>query len=361
MAAKLLSSLVQTKSIELVMAPLAAQVSQLIILNEAGEKEGIPMPMLVSHAEKITSAIHDLVIAAQTLVNESNNEVFKSEMPEACALVTAAGNSLHDATNKLLQHPFSREVRYALVDSARNILETTMKVLLVYDKAEVQKIVCATCWVIDRLGLTEAVTSMDGFLVSFRGFSESLVLLVSLCNKRQRELSNSNQRSRLLSAMAILRQAVGVLSSTMQVYFSNPSLTSAKVNRDYVIGQIKFACKEIIKIVENRHDEDNSELPSLSSNMQKAYNQLDSKAALETSNQMDCYLDAIVRSSMAVADLSHDDSRDKIVEACQNVLETRNDLAALQNVMSQTSESGTSSQDYDETTEKLSKGLKELD
>lgn len=49
-------------------------------------------------------------------------------MAEACALVTAAGNSLLDATTKLIEQPFSREVRYALVDSARNILETTMKV-----------------------------------------------------------------------------------------------------------------------------------------------------------------------------------------------------------------------------------------
>lgn len=40
---------------------------------------------------------------------------------------------------------------------------------------------------------------------------------------------------------------------------------------------------------------------------------------MDTSNQLDCYLDAIVRSSMAVADMSHDDSRDSIVEACQNV------------------------------------------
>lgn len=33
------------------------------------------MPMLVSHAQKITTAVHSLVLAAQTLVNNSNNEV----------------------------------------------------------------------------------------------------------------------------------------------------------------------------------------------------------------------------------------------------------------------------------------------
>ncbi|KAK3748768.1 hypothetical protein QZH41_003534 [Actinostola sp. cb2023] len=137
---------------------------------------------------------------------------------------------------------------------------------------------------------------------------------------------------------------------------------SCRVNRDYVVGQIKFACDEIIKIVENR-DEDSSstETPSMYSNMEKAYHQLNPSVAMDTSNQMDCYLDAIVRSSMAVANTCQDVSRDRIVEACQNVLETRNDLTALQNMMASTPDSMMSRRKFDKTTDKLSLGLKELD
>ena len=49
-------------------------------------------------------------------------------MPPACDLVTDAGNCLLMATHQLKQQPFSNKVRYNLVDSARNILEGTMKV-----------------------------------------------------------------------------------------------------------------------------------------------------------------------------------------------------------------------------------------
>ena len=51
-------------------------------------------------------------------------------MPPACDAVTDAGNALLMATHQLKQQPFSSKVRYTLVDSARNILEGTMKVKL---------------------------------------------------------------------------------------------------------------------------------------------------------------------------------------------------------------------------------------
>ena len=54
----------------------------------------------------------------------------KSEMPPACDSVTKAGDALLKATHQLKQQPFSSKVRYNLVDSARNILEGTMKVNL---------------------------------------------------------------------------------------------------------------------------------------------------------------------------------------------------------------------------------------
>ena len=51
-----------------------------------------------------------------------------SEMPAACDQLTEAGNNLLKATHQIKQEPFSHKIRYDLVDSARNILEGTMKV-----------------------------------------------------------------------------------------------------------------------------------------------------------------------------------------------------------------------------------------
>ncbi|XP_048584760.1 uncharacterized protein LOC116618752 isoform X2 [Nematostella vectensis] len=361
MTTKLLSSLVQTRSIELVLAPLAAQVSQLIILNEVGERDGIPVPNLVSHANEICESIRSLVLAAENLVSESTDDEFKAAMPEACSEVTQSGQALHMASHKLNQESFSHAVRYSLVDSARNILEGTMKVLLVYDQNEVRKIIRAVHWVMDRLGFTEAVTSMRGFIISFKAFTESLMLLASLCDKRQRELSNTWQRDRILSAMAILKKSVGLLSSTMQVYLRQPANHQAKASRDYVVGQIKLACTEIIRAVEAT-EEINQHSGCLADTLKKAHHELRQPHAWsDSTNQLDCYLDAIIRSSMAIANTVEGAKREKIVTASQLVLQTRNELSESQKAIMSNSNGLKERRNLDTTVNRLTSELKRLD
>ncbi|RMX44072.1 hypothetical protein pdam_00015030 [Pocillopora damicornis] len=219
MSAKLLSSLVQTKSIEFVLAPIASQVSQVILLNEAAQRDGVPLPDLVSSAQQIREAIKSLILAAQALVSETTDDDLKSEMPPACDSVTKAGDALLKATHQLKQQPFSSKVRYNLVDSARNILEGTMK-----------------------------------------------------------------------------------------------------ASRDYVVGQIMLACTEIIKTVEARDDLGWSvdEPGYMAATLEKAHKQLSPHSRLEAGNDLDSYLDAIVRSSMGVANTCEGERRDRIVQACQS-------------------------------------------
>ena len=45
-----------------------------------------------------------------------------------------------------------------------------------------------------------------------------------------KELSNPRQRDRLLSAMMILKKSIGLLSTSMQVYLSNPTNLQTKVS-----------------------------------------------------------------------------------------------------------------------------------
>ena len=51
------------------------QVSQLILLNEAAQKDGIPLPDLVFSAQQIREAIRSLVLAGQELVSETPDNV----------------------------------------------------------------------------------------------------------------------------------------------------------------------------------------------------------------------------------------------------------------------------------------------
>jgi len=51
------------------------KVSQLILLNEAAQRDGIPLPDLVPSAQQIREAIKSLVLAGQKLVSETPDNV----------------------------------------------------------------------------------------------------------------------------------------------------------------------------------------------------------------------------------------------------------------------------------------------
>ena len=51
------------------------KVSQLILLNEAAQKDGVPLPDLVPSAQQIRQAVESLVLAGKKLVSETSDSV----------------------------------------------------------------------------------------------------------------------------------------------------------------------------------------------------------------------------------------------------------------------------------------------
>ena len=47
----------------------------MILLNEAAQRDGVPLPDLVSSAQQIREAIKSLVLTAQALVSETTDDV----------------------------------------------------------------------------------------------------------------------------------------------------------------------------------------------------------------------------------------------------------------------------------------------
>ena len=50
-------------------------MSQLILLNEAAQRDGVPLPDLVPSAQQIREAIASLVMAGEKLVSETPDNV----------------------------------------------------------------------------------------------------------------------------------------------------------------------------------------------------------------------------------------------------------------------------------------------
>ena len=62
-------------------------MSQLILLNEASQRNGIPLPDMVPSAQQIRQAIDRLVLAAQKLVIETSDDVsFRTKSKIFCSV-----------------------------------------------------------------------------------------------------------------------------------------------------------------------------------------------------------------------------------------------------------------------------------
>lgn len=73
------------------------KVSQLILLNEAAQREGVPLPDLVPSAQQIRQAIESLVLAGQKLVTETPDDV--------CIIIyTCTTTTTNNNNNFIKQH-----------------------------------------------------------------------------------------------------------------------------------------------------------------------------------------------------------------------------------------------------------------
>ncbi|XP_028412831.1 uncharacterized protein LOC114535726 isoform X1 [Dendronephthya gigantea] len=368
MASSSLTTLVQTKSIERVLAPIASQVSNLIILNEAGVQDQHAFPDLVSSAEHIFQTVQTLTNIGYNLAHESSDEQLSLDMPGACTQVLEAGNSLLTAAQQLRVDPHNRSVRLILVESAKKVLEYTVNVLLTSDDAEVRKIIHKTNVVLQKLWILENIQSWSEFRNHFQIFSDSVSQLLMLCQKRQNELVSPAKQDVIASSTALLANATSTLLPTSHEYMQNPDKQAVKARRDYIFRQIYMACSQIIRTVETKGVTDNLEEPT---HLVSTNNAPQSEKPLEpasvshmptSGSDLDYYLDAIVRNSLAVAEKCENQKRKlRIAKACHEVLETRGQLNEAQDALASNPMSERYRQEFDFQTDKLQQCLRSLD
>lgn len=63
-----------------------------------------------------------------------------------------------------------------------------------------------------------------------QSFTESMMLLTSLTEKRQNDIANPRQRDRIVSSLLTMRKCVPMLSSALQTYVKFPHNNQAEVS-----------------------------------------------------------------------------------------------------------------------------------
>nr|XP_022344861.1 uncharacterized protein LOC111137616 isoform X2 [Crassostrea virginica] len=349
----LLTSLVQTKSIERVLAPIASQVSLLIILDESENGVGKPDHMGPC-AQAVMKAAEKLIKIGKERANNSPDQDYQRQMMSACEILDLASSGLYIASQRLTNDA-SREIRTKVINASKDVLQGTMKVLLVSDDAEVKKVVSAGHLVTECLSRLSMVHSMQELLSNFKSFTDGATLLCSLAQKRQSELCQNRQRERIITALSLLKKSIPSLSVALQSYIKYPKNQQAQMSKSFVINQAQSAVCDIVEAVENKFtDEDYLDVEEPGYFVTKIDQVLDALSVdkrLDLDADLETWTENLVRHSMLVAHLCLDRYRNIIVKTCQRVLQLKSRVLQLNHSMNSNPELPALREDYEECCE----------
>ncbi|CAM5104063.1 unnamed protein product [Eretmochelys imbricata] len=239
------------KTIERIISPMAAQLCHLMI---AAEWEGVNNERLADlekAAEELAKATQELAYVARRVAHEYNDELLAGEMLPAAESLLTSGKSILLVAQKLHIQPDVQSHQEELIDSAERVLMETVKILQLEDDAVVTRIIQAAHWLRDCLTTLEFAGDVPALLAAFRDFSESLLLLNNLTERRIQELRDSPPQKYLAQTLQILRKCVPMLHAAKHSHLKHPQDQHVNGSKNYIFNLMDSTIKELISLLTN--------------------------------------------------------------------------------------------------------------
>ncbi|KAJ8359822.1 hypothetical protein SKAU_G00163470 [Synaphobranchus kaupii] len=245
-----LPDLVKTKSIERVVAPIVTHLCHLVLICESGEVAE-QFATLEGAAEGVAKASKNMAARASKLAAESDDDIMKTEMDPVVASMKLSGQHMLLAAQKLSIQPHLANHRDELISSTQNVLLGLLKILLVEDDATVRKVVTAAHWLLDCLSQLEGAPDIPSLLGAFRDFSEALLLLNDLAERRAQDLREPRQREHLLCSLDTLKKCVSMLHTAMCTTIKHPQSDQAQAAKKYIVDLVDSTITGLISTLKN--------------------------------------------------------------------------------------------------------------
>ncbi|XP_028580747.2 uncharacterized protein LOC114594788 [Podarcis muralis] len=246
-----ITAVVYTKSTERIISPMVAELYHLIIAVQWGEVNREGLAGLQEAAEELAKATGQLSSTARRLAEESDDEVLKREMAPAAESLLISGENILLVAQKLLIQPDAKNCLEELASSAKRILVETIKVLQAEDDALVRKIIQAGHWLFNCLLVLEPAEDISAMLVTFRSFSEALLLLTKLTEKLLWDLKESC-RKHLAQTLQLLKNCIPMLYTAKLSSLKHPGDEQVEVSKSYIFGLARSTVKELISQLRNK-------------------------------------------------------------------------------------------------------------
>lgn len=240
---------VHTKAIQNVLEPIADSIGKVICECNDLEKEGKALPDLTLTSAAIGAAVSNFAKVGREDIQDTKDDVLRSEMEAACQLAESSIEKLKAATNLLAASPHEKVAYNSLIEALKSILISTQNILVASDDAEVRSIVTAATDSQNLLELVKEIKTDEDLLTFQEALSRTLMVTCRRAQRRVEDLFEQRHKDRLLDQTEMIKSQTPLLFSAIRSTSSN---ATTDANRALVIKQLNKAMNEIIELVEMR-------------------------------------------------------------------------------------------------------------
>ncbi|CAK9298974.1 unnamed protein product [Gordionus sp. m RMFG-2023] len=247
---------IKTRSVEKALEPLVIQVTTLVNSNGfSNKKKGCSKKAVVLVAT-VEEAFKLFIENGKTIAKdnpEASNEIMK-----ALDEVKLNGQIMSEASREFADDPCSSLKRASMVKSARALLSSVTRLLIVADMVDMYNLLKRLKKVEQDLQHMRTVSTQQEFIDRFAILGQNIQNLYEKVGERQKDLKNPKVRDCMASARASLKKNRDMLFTTTKAYLRHPEISAAKSNRDYVLDEMLKAIDLIDKMTRFL-EEDSSE------------------------------------------------------------------------------------------------------
>ncbi|ESN99844.1 hypothetical protein HELRODRAFT_101461 [Helobdella robusta] len=328
---------IRTKSVEKTLEPLINHVTTLMQDSPSRVKKG--------QSKKAQTLIAAVQMATENFIMQG--EMIASEYPEVqkdmlkiIQDVRNSGGQLCQSSLEFSQAPCSSESRVKMVQTARTLLRDVTRLLILADMVDVFLLLRSLQIIngdIDRISSAQNNQELTNCMDHF---NENLNEVNQRTGSRQMDLKDERRREDLAAARAVLKKSSVMLFTTTKTHVRHPELQAARSNRDFVLGQVREAVKDISNVAmetgsHRGHDPSRKVKGDIANALDEFENQIImdpmSYSENRTRPRLEAMLEKIIGRAAMLADgtSTRDERRDKIIRECQNL------RSALQNLLSE--------------------------
>ncbi|XP_059148789.1 uncharacterized protein LOC131936015 [Physella acuta] len=336
----LIVKLVKCKSIERAIAPIASQVSLLVILaEEKEEKQAIRSDhgttdsnlSLIHCASRIMAeAVKKFINEGEKLCQKSQNQDFIHKVKSANENLTVTTDQLLIVVHRLESGTAPDNIIQILCQTAKDVLQGVLRVLLVIDDFHVQELIQKVDLVISHL---QGVNLVEDYAMIKKRLAQLAVTVMTLrgmlCS-RCRNLCSKLCSDQLTVWGNVLQSSLPVLHKVTKTCCQYPGNVSAKASFDSVQQEIKQACQKIKQLLcFGPQDTVDDMIISFVGVVDKLMDLLSETNRRELHEDVESEIVTLVQHSLSVAHYSTGLYREMIVASCHRILQLKARLVEL--------------------------------